>query len=560
MPITIDQWKNILVEPGFITDVQYAEITLAVQKNSDLDIGEFITNKGWLTDAQLGKLIAEFYGYRFVNLSQHTISKEALSVIPEFVAKKRQVIAYEMTDASIKIAMADPTDMEIVRMVEKKTGLHADLFFASKVDIEMATGSYESSIGESIKSVLANPDALLENEDLIVEIVDEIISYAYHNKASDIHVEPFDDEVVIRLRVDGILHDIVRMNKNVLELLTTRIKILAKLRTDEHRSAQDGKLQFEVDGDTTIDIRVSILPSTSGEKTVMRILSDVARSYTLENLGMGEEHMEIVRDAIANPHGMILSTGPTGCGKTTSLYAILKILNRREVNISTVEDPVEYDIEGVTQVQVNTKTNLTFADGLRSLLRQDPDIMMVGEIRDEETAGIAVNSALTGHLVLSTLHTNDAATAIPRLIDMGVEPFLVASTVRIIIAQRLLRKICSSCIRSGPPLQETIDFINHQPKLLETLKKAGIEDPATMSAFYGAGCNNCVNTGYRGRVGVFEILEMTDEIRSLVVERADSSKIMNAARRNGMSTMLDDGVQKALNGSTTLKEVLRVTQ
>lgn len=330
--------------------------------------------------------------------------------------------------------------------------------------------------------------------------------------------------------------------------------MLSKLRTDEHQKAQDGKLVTKIEEDN-LDLRVSIVPITNGEKVVMRLLSEKSRQFSLEDLGFSETDLVKVTTAYKKPHGMILSTGPTGSGKTTSLYAILKLLNKREVNIATIEDPVEYDMDGINQIQVNEKTELTFAKGLRSIVRQDPDIILVGEIRDEETAGIAINSAMTGHLVLSTLHTNDAATSIPRLTDMNIEPFLISSTVNIIIAQRLVRKICQNC---------RVSYESPVKDLTKNLSDASVakhfkgEEKARL--YKGQGCPTCQHTGYTGRIGVFEILEITDEIRKAIVDKKPANIIHDLAIKSGMTTMLDDGLEKTKKGLTTIEEVVRVTK
>jgi type II secretory ATPase GspE/PulE/Tfp pilus assembly ATPase PilB-like protein len=378
---------------------------------------------------------------------------------------------------------------------------------------------------------------------------------AYQEQSSDVHVEPRENETLVRFRVDGMLQDVVRLQKNLHDRLVTRVKVLSGLRTDEHLSAQDGKMQLQLD-EEKLDIRVSIIPITEGEKIVLRLLSQESRQYTLADLGMNESDLAKVRSAYSKSYGMVLSTGPTGSGKTTSIYSMLKAINTREKNITSIEDPVEYKIAGANQVQVNTKTNLTFANGLRSLLRQDPNVIFVGEIRDNETASIAVNAALTGHLVLSTLHTNDAATAIPRLSDMKVEPFLVASTVNIIIAQRLVRQICDSC--------REIEYVGVD-ELLKNIPEDVVRRNFDMNnpqvaVYKGRGCKICRNTGYLGRIGVFEVLEVTKKIRKMIVEKKDADEIARGAVEEGMKTMLDDGLEKVSRGLTTLEEILRVTK
>ncbi len=376
-----------------------------------------------------------------------------------------------------------------------------------------------------------------------------IINYGYKNRASDIHIEPLEKNSLIRIRVDGILHDIIELPKTLHQQVVTRIKVMSDLQTDEHLSPQDGKVTFNM-GLEKLDLRISIIPITNGEKIVMRLLSERSRQFSLHNLGFSQEDFLKVKKAYEQPNGMILVTGPTGSGKTTTLYSIIKLLNRRNVNITTIEDPVEYTIEGINQIQTNVRTGLTFARGLRSLVRQDPDIILVGEIRDEETAGIAINSSMTGHLVLSTLHTNDAATAIPRFIDLKVEPFLIASTINIIVAQRLVRKICTNC-----RVSETIQV----DKLQEEFKRY-FPKKNEISLYHGKGCDICHNSGYQGRVGIFEVLVVNDEIRDGITNKESAEKIQAAAVNAGMTTMLDDGIQKVKSGITTLEEVIRVTK
>jgi type II secretory ATPase GspE/PulE/Tfp pilus assembly ATPase PilB-like protein len=387
----------------------------------------------------------------------------------------------------------------------------------------------------------------------VAKIVDTLIQYAQKNKSSDIHVEPESEQSLVRFRIDGILHDVLSLPKDLHDQVVSRIKVLAKLRTDEHLSAQDGKLRLTLELEN-LDIRVSIVPVVEGEKVVMRLLSSRSRRFSLQDLGMRQEDLDKVEKAYAAPTGMVLSTGPTGSGKTTSIYAILKLLNTRDVNISTIEDPVEYDIAGVNQIQVNPKTNLTFADGLRSILRQDPDIIFVGEIRDKETAGIATNSAMTGHLVLSTLHTNNAVTTLPRLVDMGIEPFLVASTVNVIVAQRLVRRICEKC-RISKSIKLKDIHLETPPKMLQKYFGKGKE----IRMYEGKGCDVCHHTGYVGRSGVFEVLEVTPSIKKLITAKESADVLHEQAKKEGMTTMFEDGLDKVSKGVTTIDEILRVT-
>jgi len=405
-----------------------------------------------------------------------------------------------------------------------------------------------------IKDHLEKSGRIILNDAPVGKIVDAIINYGYHDNASDIHIEPQEKNSLVRFRIDGVLHDVLIFPKALHDQIVSRIKVLSRLRTDEHLAPQDGKMRLTVDVDD-IDIRVSILPVSDGEKIVLRLLTSRLKLFSLIDLGMNETDLKKVNNAYGKSFGMILSTGPTGSGKTTSIYAILKILNTRDKNITTIEDPVEYRIKGVNQINVNTKTNLTFASGLRSILRQDPNIVFVGEIRDGETAGIAVNAALTGHLVLSTLHTNDAATTLPRLIDMKVEPFLVASTVNVIIGQRLVRKICEMCKASLE-----IDKNDLKKNLTEELIRKHFGANEKIRIYQGKGCKVCHDTGYAGRLGVFEVLEVSKEIKRLIVERTDSDVITKKAIEEGMTTMMEDGLDKVVKGLTTIEEIMRVTK
>ncbi|KKU91282.1 MAG: Type IV-A pilus assembly ATPase PilB [Candidatus Jorgensenbacteria bacterium GW2011_GWA1_48_11] len=401
---------------------------------------------------------------------------------------------------------------------------------------------------KSLKTTLDEQLARAANQISIIELVDLIVEFAYVSRASDIHLEPADDKVMARLRIDGILHDAFFFAKELQDEVVSRIKVLSGLKTDIHHSPQDGRFKAKMEGGREIDIRVSIAPTYYGENVVMRILAEAAQIFTLDDLGFSKDQLAAVHKAILKPYGMILANGPTGSGKSTTLYAMIKKLNTKEVSIITVEDPIEYSIPGITQMQVNVQAGLTFASGLRSILRQDPNIIMVGEIRDSETANIAVNAALTGHLMLSTLHTNDAATTFPRLIDMGVPPFLVASTVNVVIAQRLVRVVCPSCRKA-----RTLSIA--ELKSLSSIAKELLVDKVYT---VGPGCNDCDHTGYKSRIGIHEVLEINDDIRSLIVGRADANQIKQQAVKNGMKTMIEDGVLKAHAGVTTIEEILRI--
>lgn len=392
-----------------------------------------------------------------------------------------------------------------------------------------------------------------ETEIPIISLVDKLMEYAFLARASDIHAEPLEDRVIMRLRVDGLLHDIFNIPKNIQSGFITRIKVLTGMRTDEHQAAQDGRFKTKLfNPPREFDVRVSIIPTYYGENAVLRILAEQTQISKLEDLALNDADKVKIRHAVKESYGMILATGPTGSGKTTTLYTILKELSTREVSIITIEDPIEYSLEGIDQIQVNPRTGLTFAAGLRSILRQDPNVIMVGEIRDEETASIAVNAALTGHKLLSTLHTNDAATTLPRLLDMGIEPFLVASTINIAIGQRLVRTICGECKTKKRITEAEYKSLADQltPELLADHREF----------FYGKGCEACGGTGYFGRVGVYEVLEMNDFIRETIMRRADAGEIKKIAIKNGMVTLLEDGFKKALAGMTTIEEILRVVR
>lgn len=412
----------------------------------------------------------------------------------------------------------------------------------------------------AIKSEIEKELGLKSDEIGIIKLVDMIIQYAYEARASDIHIDPSEGKIHVRLRIDGVLSDVFQLSTELHSEVITRLKVLSGLRTDEHQAAQDGRLRFspqpEKNAQNVIhfDIRVSIIPTYYGENAVLRLLVEQGETFTLESLGYNQRDLEVVKRAISKPYGMILVTGPTGSGKTTSLYAIIKILNTPSVSIITIEDPIEYSLEGIDQIQVNSQTGLTFANGLRSILRQDPNIVMVGEIRDEETAKIAVNAALTGHLLLSTLHTNDAATSLPRLTDMDVEPFLIASTINIIIGQRLVRKICPDCrVKKKLSISEIGSLGQSLGKNIPQELNDGKD------IFYtGKGCVACANTGYLGRIGIHEVIEMTEAVREAVMARLNASEIKKIARSEGMTTMLEDGFQKVLKGVTTIDELLRV--
>jgi len=556
-----DQLSKLLLEAKKLNeeDLKKAKDFAAQNKVS---LYHAITQLELVADADIGELVAKVYKLPFVVLTKNSILPELINIIPERIAKKEKAIVFERTDAEVKIALNDPNNTSVIKTIEKKTGLKASIFYATENDIDHVIALYRQDLQNKFEELLREglgskvaPDEVTDPP--IEKILHLLITSSYEQKASDVHIEPKENESLVRFRIDGILYDSLRIPIKLHDRIVTRIKVLSNLRTDEHLAAQDGKMKIALEAEN-LDLRVSILPIAGGEKVVLRLLSSKSRSFSLSDLGTSEEDLKKLENAFTKPNGMILSTGPTGSGKTTSIYAILKVINTRDKNITSVEDPVEYEIKGVNQIQVNTKTNLTFANGLRSVLRQDPDYIFVGEIRDNETAGIAVNAALTGHLVFSTLHTNDAPSAIPRLIDMKVEPFLVASTVNLVIAQRLIRKNCDKCAQEFKmSVQELEKYFS--PELVKKYFPDA-KSKKEIVLVRGKGCKNCNFSGYSGRIGIFELLEVSKEIRKLINAREDADVIREQALKEGMVSMQSDGLNKIAQGLTSIEEVLRATK
>lgn len=527
-----------------------------------LTLSDVLIQKDVISNEDLGKIIAAHFELPYVNLSKLVITPEAFDSIPFTLAEKHKIVIFSRDDKILKISTSSPPiSSEIIQNIAKKTGLKIELYYSVDTDIDNVLMNHRQDLQSTFEKLLkdgvttTNVDGT--DDPPVEKIVNLLIETAYHEKTSDIHIEPQEKNAIIRFRIDGILSDVLTVPKLLHDRLVTRIKVMSSLRTDEHLSAQDGKIKFHTK-EVYFDLRVSIIPIVDGEKIVMRLLTSNLGDFGLADLGMNEKDMEKVKSAFNKSYGMLLSTGPTGSGKTSSIYSIVKILNAREKNITTIEDPVEYRIPGANQIQVNNRTNLTFANGLRSILRQDPNIIFVGEIRDNETAGIAINASLTGHLVLSTLHTNTAAAAISRFIDMDVEPFLVASTVSIIIGQRLVRRICEKC---------RVSFTITRDELLKNLSDDMITKHyipvgknKEIRIYKGEGCKFCHNTGYSGRTGLFEVLEVSKKIRELIGKRVGTDEILAAAKKEGFNTMQDDGLDKITKGITTIEEVLRVTK
>lgn len=562
MILSDEQLIELLVAKKKIKQESVEEL-VAKAKELHKTLYQYLVDESVVVDADLGEIIAEHLKLPFIDLEKQEVPEQIINTIPQEVAKRRRTVCYGRDEKTgVQVATDDVENNKIfAQLLSQKTGLPVNMAFATPYAIDKALLQYTIDYQKVFERFLSEDDGsvirTVSHDPPVKKLVDKLITTAYEEGASDIHVEPREKDFLVRFRIDGILHDIFTLPKNLHDRVVTRIKVLSGLRTDQHMAAQDGKMTMIIE-EERLDLRISIIPIAEGEKVVARLLTSKARSYTLSDLGFSEKALATIERAYKRSFGMVLSTGPTGSGKTTTIYSILKNINTRDKNLTSVEDPIEYRMPGANQVQVNPKTDLTFAKGLRSLLRQDPDIIFVGEIRDNETAGIAVNAALTGHLVLSTLHTNNAATTIPRLTDMKVEPFLVASTVNLIIGQRLVRKICPNC-----RVSKTITVKELQKWLsLETIEKHYIPvgKKKEVRIYEGQGCRVCHHTGYLGRIGIYELLEVTPEIREMISNKADADEINSAAIEAGMVTMFDDGIEKITKGLTTVEEVLRVTK
>lgn len=574
------------------------------EKSEKKPLQDIVVSTNTLSEKELTRLYAEEIEVPFVEFNARELQKEILELIPERTARQYRAIAFDIDqDGTIFVAMEDPDDVPAISFLQKQLGKPVRIHITTTSTVQAALDQYDgdgSSVGTELEKVIAiqekdDTDEVIDKADVaedspIAQTINLIIDYGVRNGASDIHIEPRENFVVVRYRVDGILREVNKLPRKVLGALVSRIKILSNLKIDEHRAPQDGRFKIVV-SNHVYALRVSTLPIVDGEKVVMRILDESSRPATLEELGYWGYSLKAVQSAIVQPHGMVLVTGPTGSGKSTSLFSVLSMLNSPGVNISTVEDPVEYRVVGANQTQVNPLAGMTFSSGLRALLRQDPNIIMVGEVRDGETADLAVQAALTGHLVFSTLHTNNAATCLPRLLDMNIEPFLIASTVRIAIGQRLVRKLCPDCREDYAPDAARIAELNKVFQLkdadvmqrLNELEKSALEsgigasnpsksnkhDVTGLSTDRNAimrlwrahedGCDSCNHTGYRGRMGIYEVLRNTEAIQQLIVSNATSDRIQSQAIEDGMLTMQIDGLVKALRGQTSIEEIMRVT-
>jgi len=589
MAMTDTDLGTILLSQNYLSEEEFKRVT-AMSKDRNLPLLSILFEQGLLTQELYESAIAEHFRLPFFDLQAHFPSPETIGKLPEEIAQNHHMVVVETSDTSVTVATSDPSQERLEEIVRLNLGQKAPVAlppeaksgeqegapeqkkvvqrllslgkkeekqqgpqrFSGTVAFAYAPQSAIDSACQHYRKPLSTRfQSIIESEKKVApEIIDEIINEAIELRASDIHFEPQDKIVIVRFRIDGVMHEAGRIPKEHYEGVVNRIKIQANMRIDEHFAAQDGAIRYSAPRNA-MDIRVSIVPLVEGEKVVMRLLSSYVRSITLLDLGFSAVNQVTLTEAAHKPFGMVLTTGPTGSGKSTTLTALLKMRNTPDVNISTIEDPVEYKIPGVNHIQVNPKTNLTFAAGLRALVRQDPDIVLVGEIRDGETANISVNAALTGHLVFSTLHSNDAATAIPRLLDMGVEPFLLASTLEIVIGQRLVRRVCPRCRASS-----SISGVEAQ-KLFPGAER-NFDAKKSITLYHGKGCEACSSTGFRGRVGIYELLTISPAIKDVILRRASSAEINSVAIKEGMRLMFEDGLDKMLAGVTTIEELLRV--
>ena len=597
MKISDNTVVQLLKEAQKVTDEQLA-VLQEEEKKTKRPLQDLAIKNDLITDKELTQLYATQVKIPFVEIDSKTLTKDIVSVLPERIAEQYNAVVFQTDeDGTHHIAMADPDDVVAIDFIRKYIGSKFKIYLATKDNISQSIDAYSGGVASELSEVIevqredeADVDsdqqvseAEIAEDSPVAKTVNLVLEYAIHSDASDIHIEPREDHVQIRYRVDGVLKEANKLPKNVLGALVSRIKILSNLKIDERRVPQDGRFKVNISG-KTYALRVSTLPITDGEKVVMRILNETNKALSLEELGFWGMALDTINNAIVQPHGMLLVTGPTGSGKSTTLFSVLSLLNKPGVNISTVEDPVEYKIQGTNQTQVNPKAGMTFVAGLRALLRQDPNIIMVGEIRDSETANLGVQAALTGHLVFSTLHTNNASTCLPRLLDMGIEPFLIASTVRAVIGQRLVRRLCMHCKETYTPEDGELDQIKklfnlsdpdsfktiyeYEKKAAEqnigedTKKDLGSDEKGINKLWraHDGGCKECNNNGYKGRIGIYETLAGSTEIQKLIIGNGTSENIQVQAIKEGMITMQLDGFIKALRGQTSIEEILRVTR
>jgi len=579
MHIDETQLKSFMLDSGLVSKKEIEDASKKAEE-SDTSIGRELVSSGVLSEDDLRRMQAYILGIPFVDLKNQHLDFSVLSLIPEPIARNQNIVAFKKTAEALEVAMLDTEDLAAIDFVKKKVGLKILPRLTDNESMKWALLSYQKNLKaefgdiiqketSSLKSI-GDKDGEVGESDLkklaedvpVVRIVDTLLKHAIIQDASDIHIEPEENQVLVRYRIDGILRDAMVLPKNTAAGITARIKVLSSLKLDEKRIPQDGRFKIDSGGEK-VSFRVSTLPTYYGEKTVMRLLRESVSGFTLEGLGFHGYGLEQIHKAIKLTTGMILTTGPTGSGKTTTLYTILDIVNTPDVNISTIEDPIEYQMKRINQTQVRPEIGFTFANGLRTLVRQDPDIIMVGEIRDSETAALSVNAALTGHLVLSTLHTNSAAGAIPRLLDMKVEPFLLVSTLDIIIAQRLIRKLASSKEKYFLNKEElaALGAVVSMDRMIELLRAEKVIDKKTTwekIPFWKPKPSPDSEDGYQSRIGIHEVLKVTETIKDLIMKGATATAVEEQAKRDGMMTMIEDGVFKAAQGVTSIEEVLRV--
>lgn len=551
MPVNIDSLIKLIEGSGLVKKPDIDD-ALKVATHLGCDVSDVLLGRNLITEDDYGKILSYHFGISFVNLDNIDIPHEVISLIPEEMAAERMSIVFENKNKILGVAMLDPQDLETIETIKKTVGPQYKIvtYVATSTGIKSALKSYKQRV---INVQAASTMKVDETGLSAIALVEDFLEYSVREEASDVHIEPMPEHLLIRVRVDGVLNDYKVLSINQHSPITARIKILSNLKIDEQRLPQDGQFSYQTKTGQKISLRVSVIPTVYGEKTVLRILKTQQIKFNLDELGFLPEDQKAVGKILQRTHGMFLVTGPTGSGKTTTLYTVLGLLNRPDVNIVTIEDPVENRILRVNQTQVNADINLTFASGLRSILRQDPDIVMVGEIRDKETAVIAINAAMTGHLVFSSVHANTAAGAIPRMLDLGCEPFLLASTLNMVIAQRLVRILCPKCKQKVPLTQPIIERLREA--------RGGISPGVANMLNYNyvpKGCPHCLGTGFRGRIGIFEILLIDDDVKELIVQKSSSDKIWDTARKKGPKTMLEDGLIKVSKGITSIEEVFRV--
>jgi len=565
--IPIEILKKLTVENGLISEENF-DLALKEAQRTSTNILDILVSKNYITKNYLNKIISQYLNIPYIDLKGINLSTEILHLLPEDIARTYGAVTIGVNNNKIQVALADPTNLETIKFLEKYLQKQLEIYLTDEDDLQIAFSKYRQELMTNFRKIIENQITALgrlgKEIDVakvasavpIISIVDNLISYAAALNASDIHLEILADSMLIRFRIDGILREIAYLPSEIHPAIIARIKILANLQIDEHSRPQDGRIKYKR-GNEVFDIRVAVMPTFYGEKITMRLLLSGLKPLSFQELGMTQEQIAMVEKNIEKTFGMVLSTGPTSSGKTTTQYSILSSLNKPEVNIVTIEDPIEYELRYINQTQVNPKAGIDFASGLRAFLRHDPNIIMVGEIRDFDTADVSTNAALTGHLVLSTLHTNDAPTAIPRLIDMGVPPFLVSATLNIIMAQRLVRRVCPDCIESYEIDDLTKEMIASQIKQLGEERLISFSMPEML--YRGKGCRNCNFTGYRGRLAIFEMLDIDSDIRDYIVRKDFTLEgLKKIMAQKGMKTMFEDGLDKAKLGQTTVQEVMRV--